>query len=68
VWGDADGSGLVDLGDILFLVNYLYKAGLEPNPPSSGDPSNDCTIDLTDILFLVNYLYRGGPAPLQGCA
>lgn len=68
VWGDASGNGEVEMGDILYLVNYLYKGGPEPGMRPAGDPNNDCTIDLTDILYLINYLYRGGPAPLKGCA
>ena len=68
VWGDANGNGEVEMGDVVYLVNYLYKGGPEPDPPASGDPNNDCVIDLGDIVYLLNYLFRGGPAPLQGCA
>lgn len=68
VWGDANRSGQVELGDIVYLINYLYKSGPAPFPRASGDPNNDCTIQLGDIIYLVNYLFRGGPAPLQGCA
>ncbi|MGB2989708.1 MAG: FG-GAP-like repeat-containing protein, partial [Candidatus Zixiibacteriota bacterium] len=68
VWGDANGGGDVEVGDIVYLVNYLYKGGLEPVPSQCGDPNDDCVINVADIVYLLNYLYRGGDAPLPGCA
>jgi len=66
--GDASGDGIVDLGDLLFLVSYLYKGGSAPTPMAAGDPTGDCVVDLGDILYLVSYLYKGGAAPEPGCA
>ena len=63
--GDANADGVVDVGDIVRLVNYLYKSGLAPDPPDAGDANCDGVINLGDVVFLVNYLYKGGPAP--GC-
>jgi hypothetical protein len=68
VWGDANGNGEVEPGDIVHLLNYLYRGGPIPSPPASGDPNNDCIIEATDIVYLINYFYRNGPAPQQGCA
>jgi hypothetical protein len=68
VWGDANGSGEVEVGDVVHLVNYLYKGGPQPVPSQCGDPNDDCIINVADIVFLLNYLYRGGDAPLPGCA
>lgn len=68
VAGDANGDGVVDLTDVLFLINYLYKSGPPPDPLAAGDPSADCIIDITDVLHLINYLYKSGPSPQQGCA
>jgi len=63
--GDANGDGVIDLGDILYLINYLYKGGPAPNPLQAGDANCDGTVDLGDVLHLINYLYKGGPPP--GC-
>ena len=68
VWGDANGSGEVELGDIVNMITYLYKEGPAPYPRPSGDPNNDCKLDLGDIVHLISYLYRGGQPPLKGCA
>jgi len=64
--GDANGDGVIDLGDILYLISYLYKGGPAPNPLWTGDANSDGVVDLGDILYLVSYLYKGGPAPCSG--
>jgi len=56
---------LIDLGDVLYIVSYLYKGGPAPFPLEVGDADCDGDIDLGDLLYLVSYLYKGGPAP--GC-
>ena len=67
VFGDCTGDGIVDIGDVVFSINYLYKAGEAPSPSQSGDVTGDCLIDVGDIVYLINYLYKNGPAPLEGC-
>jgi len=68
VGGDVNRSGEVEVGDIVFLINYLYKADQQPDITQGGDPNNDCIIDVADVIYLINYLYKSGPAPLEGCA
>ena len=57
------GDGVVDLGDVLFIISYLYKGGSAPVPYSEGEVNCDEIIDLGDVLFLISYLYKGGPVP-----
>lgn len=61
--GDANHDQLIDLGDMLYLISYLFKNGPSPIPFFSGDASSDTVVDFTDVLYLINYLYRGGPSP-----
>jgi len=63
--GDCNRDGVIDLGDVLYIVSYLYKGGPAPDPLWTGDCNCDEAIDLGDLLHLVAYLYKGGPAP--GC-
>jgi hypothetical protein len=63
VCGDANGDSLIDLGDVVFLIDYLYRNGPAPFPYQAGDATCDGLMDLADVVFLINYLYRGGPAP-----
>jgi len=65
ICGDATGDGVIDLGDVLHLINYLYKGGPAPDPWEAGDANCDGGIDLGDILYLINYLYKNGTPPCQ---
>jgi hypothetical protein len=61
--GDASGDQMVDLADVVFLVNYLYRSGDPPSPLVAGDANCDEEIDLGDVVYLINYLYKSGPDP-----
>jgi hypothetical protein len=64
--GDTNGDGMIDLGDVLYLISYLYKGGPAPDPLEAGDCNRDGVIDLGDLLYLIAYLYKGGPPPCSG--
>jgi subtilisin family serine protease len=66
--GDGNGDGVVDLADLVYLLNYLYRFGPAPDPLAAGDPNDDCIVEMADLVYLINYLYKAGPAPQQGCA
>ena len=61
--GDANGDGIVNVGDIVYLVSYLYKGGPGPTPMEAGDANCDGITNVGDIVYLVSYLYKGGPPP-----
>jgi hypothetical protein len=67
VFGDANGDGMVDAADIVYLIDYLFVNASAPDPPASGDPNSDCKIDAADVIYLINFLFIAGPAPLEGC-
>lgn len=60
--GDANCDGSLNVNDLTFLVNYLFKGG--PAPDSrGGDVDGNGLINVTDLTYLVNYLFKGGPPP-----
>lgn len=61
--GDCNNDLIIDVGDIVCLVNYLYKDGVAPDPLEAGDCNCDEIIDLGDAVHLINYLFKQGPAP-----
>lgn len=67
VYGDANGDDVVNVADAIFLLNYLFRSGTLPDPPSAGDANGDCQVGLADVLYILNYLYRLGPTPERGC-
>ncbi|MGB2980447.1 MAG: dockerin type I domain-containing protein, partial [Candidatus Zixiibacteriota bacterium] len=65
ICGDCNGDGTIDVGDVVYLVNYLYKNGSAPDPVEAGDANGDDTVDVGDVVYLINYLYKAGPTPGQ---
>jgi hypothetical protein len=63
--GDCDGNSVVDLGDVVYLINYVYKNGFPPKPMQAGDVNLDTVVELGDIVYLINYLYINGDPPCQ---
>ncbi len=63
--GDANSDGLVNVGDAVFLISYVFKGGPAPDPYENGDANCDATVNVGDAVYLVNYIFRSGPPP--GC-
>jgi subtilisin family serine protease len=65
--GDCNVDLVVDLGDVVYLINYIYQGGPPPDPMCVGDVTDDGRIGLGDLVYLISYVYKGGPPPLDGC-
>ena len=63
VCGDDNGDGIVDVGDVVYEVCYLFRNGPAPAPKAAGDVNCDGIENVGDIVYKVSYLYRGGPPP-----
>jgi len=63
ICGDADGSGAVDIDDVVFLITYIFAGGPPPVPLESGDANCEGGIDIDDVVYLISYIFAGGPAP-----
>lgn len=63
ICGDANNEGAVNIFDITFLINYLYKDGPAPESIWPADSDGSGTINIFDVTRLIAYLYLGGPAP-----
>jgi hypothetical protein len=62
--GDVNSDWNVDVGDVVYLINYLYRHGLDPVPTlQAGDVNCDSMVDVGDVVYLINYLFKSGPAP-----
>jgi len=67
VYGDVNGDTLIDMLDITFLINYLFKDGPAPIDMNLADVNADCIVDINDIMTMVNYLYKAGASLQYGC-
>jgi hypothetical protein len=63
ICGDADGSGAVDIDDVVYLIAYIFSGGPAPEPLATGDADCSGAIDIDDVVYLIAYIFAGGPAP-----
>jgi len=63
VLGDANYDGTINVGDAVYLINYIFRAGSPPIPYASGDANSDGELTVGDAVYLINYIFKGGPPP-----
>jgi len=61
--GDFNDDEVINILDIVFLINYVYKSGTAPEPLTSADVNSDEDINILDIVYLISYVYKNGPEP-----
>lgn len=62
VCGDANGTGNVDIADIVYLVSYVFKFGPMSDPLYCSDTNGDGLVNIADIVYLVAFIFKFGPA------
>ena len=62
--GDANGNGLIEVADIVFLTNFVASGGPAPIPLANGDFNGDCIIDAEDVGAIEIFLL-GGAIPVD---
>ncbi len=64
--GDSNTDGMIDIGDVVFVINYVFRDGAPPDPYLSGDANCDEIVDVGDAVYTINYIFRHGSPP--GCS
>lgn len=60
---NEDASEL-DVLDLIYLVNYIFRFGPEPVCPDEADVNNDGMMgNVQDLVVLINVIYRNAPFP-----
>lgn len=69
ICGDANSSGspIIDIVDLSYIVDYLFRGGPAPDPVASADVNCSGLVDVLDITYMVDYLFRQGPELCEGC-
>ncbi len=65
--GDANDDDAINVGDAVWMINYVFKGGPPPPCTDEGDANNDCALNVGDAVYLINYVFKGGPPPECGC-
>jgi hypothetical protein len=63
--GDINDDQNIDISDVVYLLNYLFRGGSAPYPLRDGDVNCDGEVNVSDAIYLLNYLFREGPKPCQ---
>ncbi|MDO8508679.1 MAG: dockerin type I repeat-containing protein [Nanoarchaeota archaeon] len=58
--GDANHDEQLDLSDVVYLLNWLFKGGEAPNCLNQADVNSDGKIDMSDAITILDYLYADG--------
>jgi len=67
--GDVDNSGIIDIDDEVYLIEYIFSSGPAPTPypTASGDANCSCAVDIDDVVYLIAYIFSSGPSPRTSC-
>ena len=65
--GDANTDDRVNVGDAVFLINYIFKYGPPPQPFEAGDANCDGRVNVGDAVYLINFVFKSGPVPMLSC-
>jgi Dockerin type I domain len=62
--GDANGDGVVNVSDAVWIINYVFVGGGPPLPRlACGDANSDGMVNVSDAVWIINYVFVGGGPP-----
>ena len=61
--GDPNGDGDINVGDVVFLIQYIFRSGAAPKPAIVANVNGDEEVNVGDVVYLINHIFTGGPAP-----
>jgi hypothetical protein len=77
ICGDANGDDGVNIGDVVYITNHVFRngecstnppIGCPPDPYQAGDVNCDESVNIGDAVYVGNVIFRpGSPDPCAGC-
>ncbi|MFH2036800.1 MAG: dockerin type I repeat-containing protein [Candidatus Zixiibacteriota bacterium] len=62
--GDYNNDGTTNIGDVLYLSEFIYKSGPEPfGGAGRADANCNGSIDIADVIFMIKFIFEGGTDP-----
>lgn len=61
--GDADGNGIWNVSDCVYLIGFIFSGSPVPNPICLGDADGNGIVNVSDVVYLINFIFAGGSAP-----
>jgi aminopeptidase N len=56
-------DGVLNLVDIMYLIDYIFKSGPEPPLLKCADVNCENEVTVSDVVYLINYVLKNGPPP-----
>lgn len=61
--GDLDGSEQINIADLTYFVDYLFRSGPAPDPLDRADLDCSHDVNVADLTYIVDYLFHSGAYP-----
>jgi len=62
--GDANDDKELNVGDAIYIINYIFKDGPRPSCIEKADSNGDGIVNSGDAVLIINYIFKDGPAPV----
>ncbi len=64
LFGDANYSNRINISDVVYLIDYIFNSGPQPEPAIYvADVNCTGTVNISDVTFLIDYIFVKGDAP-----
>lgn len=61
--GDANLDGYVNVGDAVFLINFIFKSGTQPILSETADSNCDGKVNVADAVRDITFIFKNGETP-----
>ena len=62
--GDVNFDAKVNVSDAVYIINFVFSGGTEPQPVKAcGDANDDAKVNVSDAVFIINFVFSGGSQP-----
>jgi hypothetical protein len=65
ICGDANFDQAVNIGDVVYLINFVFKNGSAPLIECCADANGDEIINVGEVVYLLGYIFKGGSSPVE---
>jgi hypothetical protein len=65
--GDYDGSGGIDIADLVHLIQFIFAQGGPLLDGHNGDVDCDGGPSIADAVYLISYMFTHGASPCASC-
>ncbi len=63
ICGDVNADREITISDAVYMINYIFMGGDEPDPIETGEVNCDGRISLVDAVYIINYIFADGYEP-----